>query len=272
MGIGTQGYAEAVSAPASSQERLWAALEFQRRTSELVADEFRRIDQGWVLRSPSRRDVWMLNYVHLVREVGYEDAVQLCRKHLSGLRFEQIHVDERAGGGSLAATFSDHGWEVDVEVHSVLRSEPDRRADTAGVIEAGEDEALALMKRWMAEDETLKLTEEALHQLVEANRAIWRARGARRLGVREPGGGLAAITMLYSDGRVAQVEDVYVVPEFRGRGYGRALVTRAIDLSLEHGHELTFIVADDRGWPKQLYWKLGFEPVGRTWLFHRDLD
>jgi hypothetical protein len=33
--------------------------------------------------------------------------------------------------------------------------------------------------------------------------------------------------------------------------------------------ELLFIVADDNDWPKDLYARLGFEPVGRTRAFHR---
>jgi ribosomal protein S18 acetylase RimI-like enzyme len=107
---------------------------------------------------------------------------------------------------------------------------------------------------------------------MDANRLTWRGRNARRLGIRGPDGGLAAISMLFSDGRTAQVEDVYAIPEVRGRGYGRALVTRAIELANQGGHELTFIVADDNGWPKQLYRKLGFEPAGRSWVFHRNLS
>jgi hypothetical protein len=32
-----------------------------------------------------------------------------------------------------------------------------------------------------------------------------------------------------------------------------------------------FIVADDDGWPKQLYARLGFDPIGRMGMFHRDV-
>ena len=35
------------------------------------------------------------------------------------------------------------------------------------------------------------------------------------------------------------------------------------------GADLVFLVADDRDWPKQLYSKLGFDPVGRFWQFTR---
>ena len=35
------------------------------------------------------------------------------------------------------------------------------------------------------------------------------------------------------------------------------------------GTELVFIVADDDDWPKDLYGRLGFEPIGRAWVVHR---
>ena len=149
--------------------------------------------------------------------------------------------------------------------------EPDREVDTGAVIEPGEHEALALIRRWVGEDPELNLSGEGLRQVVSFSRRAWRARRARRLGVLGPDGGLAAITVLFSDGRTAQVEDVYTVPEQRNRGLGRAAVTRAVALALEGGHEPTFIVADDNDWPKHLYRRIGFEPVGRTWLFHREL-
>jgi len=42
----------------------------------------------------------------------------------------------------------------------------------------------------------------------------------------------------------------------------------ALSLS-RHAHDLTFLVADAHDWPKDLYRKLGFEPVGSTWAFTR---
>ena len=70
--------------------------------------------------------------------------------------------------------------------------------------------------------------------------------------------------MLYSDGTVAQVEDVYTVPEERSRGYARRLVTKAAEVARADGHELVFIVADADDWPQRLYRQIGFEPIGRA--------
>ena len=51
-----------------------------------------------------------------------------------------------------------------------------------------------------------------------------------------------------------------MIPEARGRGYGRMLVTRGDRAGREGGHELTFIVADDNDWPKQLYGRSVLSP------------
>jgi GNAT superfamily N-acetyltransferase len=254
----------------SSQDSHARALAFERDTLALVVDEVRRIDQGWVIRAPSLPEVWVFNNVWLDTVVGYFEAVELCRRYLPDSGFDQLFIEDYGAGERLADSFRRDGWEVDVDVRSVLTGRPDRRVETEAVIEADEEQALDLMARWMREDETIHLTEAGARQLREGNRLTWRARGARRLGICDQAGRLVALTLLYSDGRIAQVEDVYTVPEARGRGYARMLVTRAIDLALQAGHELTFIVADDHDWPKQLYRKLGFEPVGRSWLFHRD--
>jgi ribosomal protein S18 acetylase RimI-like enzyme len=150
-----------------------------------------------------------------------------------------------------------------------LARDPDRALDPSSVIEADETDALGLMRDWTGEQAELRESPEAHRQVLEACRLTWRGRNAQRLGVLGPGGALVGITMVFSDGVVAQVEDVYVAPGQRGRGLGRMLVTHAVRLAVDAGHELVFIVADDEGWPKGLYAKVGFETVGRTWVLHR---
>jgi ribosomal protein S18 acetylase RimI-like enzyme len=256
-----------VPAPPAAPEAFARVLEFQRRTVELVADQVRQLEEGWVVRTPALPAVWALNHVRVDTEITPERALALCRDHLDDLGYHQLYVDHEASGRRVAGALRPAGWEVDVDVHCVLIREPDRVADTTAVVEPTEEEALALMQRWQAEDRTLSLTQDELRQLLESQRLSWRARQARRLGVRGSDGELVGITVLFSDGRVAQVEHVYVIPEARGHGHARALVTRAAAMGRE-SHELTFIVADDNDWPKRLYAKVGFEPVGRSWLLH----
>lgn len=223
-----------------------------------------------MVRSAALPLVWVLNSVRITRPVGFDQAVELAERHLGDLPFRHLQVDEAAGGERLAASFRGAGWRVDPELTMVLDGEPDRSADTTRVVEWGEEDSLALMARWIEEDQAE--TAEGQRQVVEYSRRTWRTRNARHLGVADDSGALAATTSLFSDGPIAQVEDVYTVPEQRGRGFARALVTRAVELARAGHHELTFITADDDGWPRQLYAKLGFAPAGRIWLFTRRLD
>jgi GNAT superfamily N-acetyltransferase len=252
--------------------RLDRALDFERGSVELVADQISEIEEGWVARSAALPGVWSANLVRLRRPVAYERALELTERHMGDAAFRQLFVEEAAGGERLAESFRADGWEVDVEVHMALAGDAVGEADVSRVVEAGEDETLDLMDRWLREDETMHLTAEGLRQMRRFHRGFWRGRRARRFGVRDRGGALAAMTLLLSDGSTAQVEDVYVTPEQRGRGQGRALVGHAVAEARRLGHEFTFIVADDNDWPKQLYAACGFQPVGRTWLFHLDLE
>lgn len=242
---------------------------FLRGTVELLAAETRSIPEGRLAFTPSLPDTWWLNGVWLETPMSYEDAVALCERHRRG-HYDQLFVSEEAGGEVLEPAFRAAGWRVEVDVQSILAGGPDRGVDTSAVVEPGLEESLALVARWVKEDRTLALSQDSVDQLVEANRRAWSLRNARHFGVSGRDGELVATTVLFSDGHVAQIEDVYVVPEARGRGHGRAIVAAAARAgAAEHG--LTFIVADDNDWPKQLYAKLGFKPVSRSWSFHREL-
>ena len=137
----------------------------------------------------------------------------------------------------------------------ILTAGADRCTGTSIVEGPGEDEVLELIRRWYEEDEPAL---SGIEQLVAYGRRETRALSDRLLGVRSSDGRLVAIAKLRSGRATAQVEDVYTVPEARGRGFARALITRAVALARETGHELIFIVADDENWPKRLYERLGF--------------
>lgn len=250
----------------SRGEDLARVLKFQLRSIELTAGAVSPIDEGWAIRTPSLPEVWSHNQVWLNQPIGYVRAIELCEQHLGDALFWQLFLE--AGNERLRDRLSDDGWELDVEVHMRLERAPDRATDTASVIEPPEEESLELMARWMRDDPTLYLSEDGVGQSVGKDRDVWRARNARRFGIRCSDGALAAITQLFSDGPIGQVEHVYTAPGARGRGHARTLVTHAVAESLAAPHELTFIVADENDWPKELYRRIGFEPLGLTWLLH----
>jgi predicted GNAT family acetyltransferase len=110
---------------------------------------------------------------------------------------------------------------------------------------------------------------EVVEQLVGMRAALARGVERSRFFVGTADGVDAAVTTLYSDGVTAQVEDVATLRDYRGRGLARATVSAAIDAALEMDHELVFIVANDEDWPKDLYGRLGFDPIGRAWTLTR---
>lgn len=249
------------------KSRFQRAIDFQRATLELVVERFEPIEQGWVVRSASLPLVWSANHVRISRGVTFAQALDLSEEHMSELPYRQLMIEHEETGTRLERQFAEESWEVDREVVLELASEPS--GDMSLVVEADEGPVMELLRRWTGEDESIELTPSGLDQVVEFTRRQARARSARLFGVPGEHGELAGITMLFSDGVVAQVEDVYVVPEERGRGYGRAMVTRAAAAALEMGHELVFIVADAGDWPRHLYRRIGFEPAGLTWALHR---
>ena len=240
---------------------------FVRQNLAKTADELRPIEAGCVVSTPSLPGVWSVNQIRVAPPLGFEPLIQLAEEQLAAMRYVHIVSENQETGTDLEEAFRAAGWKTEREVWMVLAEEPDRASDTSLVVDAGEDEVSELMRRWYAEDELSAL---ALDQLVEFGRRESRACADRLLGVRSSDGHLVAVSKLRSDGRTAQVEDVYTAPEARGRGFGRAVVTRAVELARDDGHDLIFIGADDNDWPKQLYARIGFRPLGRMWQFHHD--
>ena len=255
------------ASPACSVDPLERVLAFMRASFVRSADAARPIEAGVVLSTPSMPVVWSVNQLRVKDSLGYPALVALADEQLADFAYRHIVVEHQLAGPALEQAFRAAGWKVERELLMILTGAPDRAADLSVVDEAEEDEWLDVMARWYGED--TNTSTEWLAQLVAHSRRDARTNRDRLLGVRSGDGRLVAITKLRGDGSTAQVEDVYTVPEARGRGYARALVSRAAELARAGGHDLVFIVADDEDWPKQLYERVGFRALGRVWQFHR---
>jgi len=238
---------------------------FLRANLSRTADELRPIEAGCVVSSPSLPAVWSVNHVRVALPLEFESVVDLADRQMERCRYVQIVAENQETGPALEQAFRAARWKTERELLMILSATPDRQADTSMVIDAGAAEVTELMRRWYSEDERDPV---ALDQLVEFSRRESRACRDRLLGVRSSDGQLVAMSKLRSDGRTAQVEDVYTAPEARGRGFGRAVVSRAVEIALDAGHDVIFINADDNDWPKELYGRIGFRPLGRLWQFH----
>jgi ribosomal protein S18 acetylase RimI-like enzyme len=144
-----------------------------------------------------------------------------------------------------------------------LREPPPDRPDIEVVEKTNEELRPARLEAELQEQHN---SPEDARQLTQSREVTESATHMRNL-VGLIDGEIAGWGELYSDGRTAQIEDIGTFERFRNRGVARAVVLRAIDIARSEGHDFFFLVADAADWPKELYAKLGFEPIGETYEF-----
>jgi ribosomal protein S18 acetylase RimI-like enzyme len=220
-------------------------LAFALATAEACADEARDAGFGRVLSTPSLPLVWSLNGVWVSKPA--DDPFEA----LPDAPRPSVYFCDAA----LGERFDLDAWDTESELYMVLRDAPGP-PERGAVRGAQRDEIEALAREWIVE-EFASQGSEAVEQLLDYIRRRWDARPTRAFVSPDA----SAMAKLWSDGTVAQVEDVYTRPDGRGRGHARALVSHLADLAVSEGHEVVFIVADDEDTPKELYARLGFEPV-----------
>jgi GNAT superfamily N-acetyltransferase len=137
-----------------------------------------------------------------------------------------------------------------------MRHEKARPAVPGGISveEVPYDIVRPLRVGWFAED----FPEAQLAGHLAEAREVGLLLGARIFAVMD-GEDPVAYAQLGRIGRTAEITQVYVRPDHRGRGIGTALTCAAIDAAGD-ADEL-WIVGDDEGRPKRLYARLGFRPV-----------
>jgi len=239
-------------------------------TTRSLAEEVHKVDGGWLLRTPALPQVWDLNQLHLTRPVTPAVAVALSDALQSNLTYRcfQVDVDPRS---SAEEAFRSTGWNVDRDVYMVLASSPEPPIDASDIEELNEDEATTLMSLWVEEDHP-GISPSSRAQLEEASRREGRLWGERCFGIFAADRSPLAMTKLRTNESVAWVEDVFTAPWARRQGHARRLVSLAASLAAARNPDLTFIIADDNDWPKELYASIGFRPVGWTGSFHREVS
>jgi GNAT superfamily N-acetyltransferase len=214
---------------------------------------------------PRRHDS---NYLLIERAASAEEAIDEADRILGGagrthrviLTFDE-ELAER-----LAPQFQALGWLTQRHVFMVQRREPEKRADTSIVREV--DESALRPGRTREIVAQAWGTPELAQQLLDAKVMLADRAETRFYGV-EVNGEIVAWSDLYLAQGVGQVEDVATASEHRGKGYASAIVLRAVEEARRAGADLVFLVADDYDWPKELYRRLGFDPVGRVYKFIR---
>ena len=179
--------------------------------------------------------------------VAFADEVQANHEHRR-FDWEDIHSANRVRGA-----FDERGWETYPEVWMLHRGPPPPRSEVP-VEEVPQEAVDDLRTAWHEEDfPSLDMGDHLAEQ-----REVSRLLGARVLAVLESGQAVA-FAQLERIGGSAEVAQVYVRPDRRGRGLGTAVTCAAIEAGSDAAD--LWIVADDEGRPKQLYARLGFRPA-----------
>jgi len=212
--------------------------------------------------------VYMLNFMRVVGAPADLDIDELIASAddlhgNAGHDHRDVIVDDAQLGAALAPEFRARGWDVSTLVIMAYRGGRNVPATDLDIRELTSEELHSIRARSLA---ARPLDPEKIRQLITRDDLLARAVGARFFGA-VVGGQTVCSADLYSDGRTAQIESVLTLEEFRRRGLGRAVVAEAVRAALSSGHDFVFLIADDEDWPKNLYVRMGFEPLGRFYDF-----
>jgi predicted GNAT family N-acyltransferase len=187
----------------------------------------------------------------------------------AGLGHRRLLVEE-PGATRLGDDLAGRGYETARHVYLVHAGAPPP-APRAAVHEGDIEDVVPAIDRYLSTDPATAYGRDDItrEQLLEHAR-IFGSSGAReRCYTVRAGGEVVAWAKLWTRDGMAQVEDVVCLAEHRGNGYGRDVVAAATRTALAEDAELVFIVADADDWPKDLYRRLGYEPVGHVGIHLR---
>ena len=208
--------------------------------------------------------VWSLNCVRVeATEASVEELAAEVHRVQAGLPHRRMVIMDEGLGRGLEEPLRELGWKTEAFLFMAPRKEPEQPPRDVEIQEVGQEDLTPLRRRileeWLSESD-----EETVRQVGEMDRLYGEIGNARHFVVCSDGE-VVSSTSLFSDGRTAQIEDVATLPEHRGQGYARALVLHALAEARRRGHDFVFLVADARDWPKELYRRLGFEPIGEKY-------
>jgi ribosomal protein S18 acetylase RimI-like enzyme len=254
---------------------LQRASDFMSWFENSCADEVVPWRWGVTLFNREFPNVYMLNFVRVVGAPADLDIDELVASAdelhgNAGHDHRDVIIEDARLGASLAPEFRARGWEVSTLLVMGYRGGGELPATNMDIRELTSEELRSIRARSLAGGPSAK-DPETIRQLIAKDDLLARAAGARFFGA-VVGGQTVCSADLYSNGRTAQIESVLTLEEFRQRGLGRAVVAEAVRAALASGHDFVFLVADDEDWPKDLYARMGFNPLGRFYDFLKTPD
>lgn len=243
----------------------WA---FEIRLQDRCATRVEPFDYGSALFRPDLPRVYDENFLRLERGFEELDARDLAvvadrLQGGAGLTHRKAVVPDETAGERLTKGFSRLRWRRSVLLtmghNGNLVPEPEHE-----VVEPDQQALTNARVRAFADD----LGSGAAGQVAEHLELVASVVPSRAFAVVLDGEPVSWC-VLYSEDGVGQIDDVVTAMPHRRRGYARSVVQAAVRASQAAGNDFTFLVADDDDWPKEMYARIGFEPLGRRYEFTR---
>jgi GNAT superfamily N-acetyltransferase len=246
---------------------LAAFREFDTTRMSLLSTRAIPFDGGIAYLDEDYPERYISNVLIVDADVPAERLLRTTEEMQGGARLahRRIRVRDDALGIRLAPSLRAEGYTDERVVVMLLRRQSDRGA-ALPVEERRFDDVRDLTAEVYRRE--LPTDPDTAVRFVEQHRRWDGILGTRRFVARV--GGLAAGQCeLYAIGPDAQIEYVDTLEEYRRRGIAAAVVLAAIGAARAAGARHVFICADADDWPKTLYERLGFDPIGREWEFTR---
>ena len=174
-------------------------------------------------------------------------------------------VDEPELAARLAPDFAAVGWSVSRTALMILRRNPDRAIDVAGVREVSLDRVQDARERAFRRiHRDLDIAAEALEVgALQSDEARVRAYAAI------VGTEVAAYCLLRSGEGGAKLVEVEALARSHGHGVGRATIWAAASAARSERINPIFVECADEEWAKSVYRRLGFDELARVHRFIR---
>ena len=238
---------------------------FLRETEERICDKCRDTPHGLALLTPSLPLVWQLNTIRVEDpDASAADLVTEADDLLGTVAHRKLVVHHEEFGARLAPALTSTGWNASRLLVMVRRRSPDRPAEPGLGAEVSRERGAAVLAAFRRE-QPFGWQEEAIRQLAGMDERFGRAWHTRDFAA--PADQMGCACRLYSDGTLAQVDEVGTLQARRGHGYARAAVLSAADAADADGCDPVFLLTDASDWPRHLYRRLGFDAIGAVYEF-----
>jgi GNAT superfamily N-acetyltransferase len=258
-------------------DELARCIAFDRRVTLHGTSERVEIPEGWVARHRGLPMVFSLNMIILSSPVpstlGPAEVQILSDRWLDDVGHRFIRVEDPAAADRLAPAFLEAGWERQRTLLMTLTedapaAEPDPRARPIS-----EAELDAVMLADFEIDFPRDAFPGLADMLVDAQRSLRQGTAALGFGAGVDEGLQSMCTLFMDEGpdghRMAMIERVATLPDYRERGLARGVVSAAISAAREWGADTVMVPADADDWPQIMYANLGFATAARHASFLR---